>query len=129
MAISQPTKDFNYQLLNCAVVFVKIAFWIVCIVFGFLCLIPTAHFPSGLFDWWDKAQHVFAFFCLSGLSIFAYQKAVVKVVIGLLIYGALIGALQRLTGGRSGEFANWVADEFGILIGCPFINRLIQKYP
>ena len=129
MAISQSTKYPNYQLLNCAVVFVKITFWIVCIVFGFFCLIPTTYLPTGLFDWWDKAQHVFAFFCLSSLGIFAYQKAAVKVAIGLLLYGALIEVLQWLIGWRSGEFADWVADGFGILIGCSLINRLIQKYP
>ncbi|MBU3629308.1 VanZ family protein [Polynucleobacter sp. AP-Reno-20A-A9] len=114
-------------MLNRAVLFVKIAFWIACIVFGFLCLIPTAYLPSVLFDWWDKAQHVFTFLCLSSLGILAYQKAVVKVAIGLLIYGALIEALQWSTGWRSGELADWAADGIGILIGCPLINKLIQK--
>ncbi|MBT8587064.1 VanZ family protein [Polynucleobacter paneuropaeus] len=107
--------------------FIKIAFWIACIIFGFLCLILTADLSPGLFDWWDKAQHVFAFFCLSSLGILAYQKAVVKVAIGLLLYGALIEILQWITGWRSGELADWVADGIGILIGCPFINRIIQK--
>jgi len=127
--ISQSTKDLKFQLLNCALLLVKIAFWIACIVFGFLSLIPATFLPSGLFDWWDKAQHLFAFFCLSGLGILAYQKAVVKVAIGLLLYGALIEVLQWLTGWRSGEFADWVADGIGILIGCPLINKLIQKRP
>jgi VanZ family protein len=98
-----------------------------CIVFGFLYLIPTAYLSSGLFDWWDKAQHVFAFFCLSCLGTLAHQKAVVKVALGLLLYGALIEVLQWLAGWRSGELADWVADGIGILIGCPLISRLIQK--
>ena len=127
--ISQSTKDPKFQLLNCALLFVKIAFWIACIVFGFLSLIPATPLPSGLFDWWDKAQHVFAFFFLSGLGILAYQKAVVKVAIGLLLYGALIEVFQWLTGWRSGEFADWAADGIGILIGSPLLNRLIQKRP
>ena len=95
--------------------------------FGFLFLITTVYLSSALFDWWDKAQHVFAFFCLSSLGILAYQKAVVKVAIGLLLYGALIELLQWLTGWRLGEFADWVADGIGILIGCSLLNRLIQK--
>ena len=127
--ISQYTKDSNYLLLNCARLLVKIAFWMACIVFGFLYLIPTAYLSSGLFDWWDKAQHVFAFFFLSGLGILAYQKAVVKVAIGLLLYGSLIEVFQWLTGWRSGEFADWAADGIGILIGSPLLNRLIQKRP
>ena len=127
--ISQSTKDPNFQLFNCAVLIVKIAFWMACIVFGFLSLIPMAHLPSGLFDWWDKAQHVSAFFFLSCLGLFAYQKAVFKVAIGLLFYGALIEALQWITGWRSGELADWVADGIGILIGCPLINRIIKRKP
>ena len=114
-------------MLNYLVSIAKIFFWITFIVFGFLCLIPTSYLPSGLFNWWDKTQHVFGFFCLSGLGILAYQKAVVKVAIGLLLYGALIEVLQWLTGWRSGEFADWAADGIGILIGCPLVNRLIQK--
>ena len=114
-------------MFNCAALIVKIAFWIACIVFGFLCLIPPADLPSGLFDWWDKAQHVFAFFCLSSLGILAYQKAVVKLAIGLLLYGALIEVLQWFTDWRSGELTDWLADGIGILIGYSLINRLIQK--
>ena len=125
--ISQTTKDSNFQLLNCAVLTVKITFWVACIVFGFLCLIPMTYLPSGLFDWWDKAKHVIAFFCLSGLGILAYQKAAVKVAAGLFLYGGVIEILQWLTGWRSGEFADWVADGIGILIGCPLINKPIQK--
>lgn len=86
-----------------------------------------AYLSSELFDWWDKAQHVFAFFCLSSLGILAHQKVVVKVSIGLLLYGALIEVLQWLMGWRSGELADWVADGIGILIGYFFINKLIQK--
>ena len=125
--ISQLAKDSNFQFHNSVVFIAKIIFWIACIVFGFLCLIPMAYLPTGLFDWWDKAQHVFAFFCLSSLGILAYQKAVVKLAIGLLLYGALIEVLQCFTGWRSGELTDWLADGIGILIGYSLINRLIQK--
>ena len=125
--ISQSTIDFNFQLLNYAVLILKIAFWIACIVFGFLCLIPTSYLLSGLFNWWDKAQHIFAFFYLSGLGILAYQKAVGRVAIGLLIYGALIEVLQWLTGWRSGCLADWLADGVGILIGGALMTRFNPK--
>lgn len=125
--ISQLAKDSNFQFHNSLAFVAKIIFWISCIFFGFLCLIPTVYLSSALFDWWDKAQHVFAFFCLSSLGILAYQKAVVKVAIGLLLYGALIELLQWLTGWRLGELADWVADGIGILIGCSLINKLMQK--
>jgi VanZ family protein len=51
----------------------------------------------------------------------------VKLAIGLLLYGALIEVLQWITGWRSGELTDWVADGIGILIGYSLINRLIQK--
>jgi len=95
--------------------------------FFILCLVSTAYLPSGLFDWWDKAQPVFAFLCLSGLGILAYQKAVVRAIIGLLIYGGLIGVLQWLTGWRSGGLADWVVDGIGMLITFTLIKALIKK--
>ena len=127
--ISQLTKDSNLQFHNAVVFIAKIIFWIACIVFGFLCLIPVAYLPSGLFDWWDKAQHVLAFFCLSSLGIWAYQKAVGRIAIGLLFYGGMIEILQWFTGWRSGEPADWLADGLGILISRTLMNRLIQKRP
>lgn len=127
MVINQLNEDLNFRFLGFEALVAKIAFWIVCFVFGFLCLIPTVYLPSELFDWWDKAQHVLAFFCLSSLGILAHQKAVVKLTIGLLLYGALIEVLQWFTDWRSGELTDWLADGIGILIGYSLINTLIQK--
>ena len=84
--------------------------------------------PSGLFDWWDKAQHVFAFSCLSALGIFAYRKYVGMVVIGLLLYGGLIEVLQWLMGWRFGEISDWIADGIGILIGSNLMQGLFRSY-
>ena len=113
------------QFIDAAIFLIKIVFWIVCFVFGFLCLTPTAYLPSGLFNWWDKAQHVFAFFCLSGLGILAYKQTIGKIAIGLIIYGGCIEILQWLTGWRSGDLADWLADDIGILLGSIFVNMLI----
>ena len=96
--------------------FIRIVFWLSCFVFGFLCVIPTVYLPSGLFDWWDKAQHVLAFFCLSSLGILGYPKSITKVSLGLLMYGGLIENIQSLTVWRSGECADWLADGIGILL-------------
>lgn len=95
----------------------KIIFWAVCLVFGFLCLIPVSILVSGFFDWWDKAQHSLAFFCLSILGILAYQKSVFRIAIGLFFYGGLIEILQWMSGWRSGDLVDWLADCIGIAIG------------
>lgn len=125
-AISQSTKGSNSPLLNCAVFIGRITFWMACIVFGFLCLVPAADLPSGLFDWWDKAQHVFAFFCLSSMGILVYQQAVGRVAIGLTIYGGLIEIFQWLTEWRYGDLSDWFADSIGTLFGSFFVNTLIS---
>jgi VanZ family protein len=95
---------------------IRIAFLLSCLVFGFLCIIPTVYLPSGLFDWWDKAQHLLAFFCLSGLGILGYPKSITKVSLGLLMYGGLIEIIQSLTRWRSGEWSDWLVDGIGIIL-------------
>jgi len=113
-------------LIEVIFLLLKAAFWIACIAFGFLCLIPTTYLPSGLFDWWDKLQHIFAFFCLSILGIMAYSKFIDNIVIGLFLYGGLIEIFQWLTGWRSGDLVDWLADVFGILVGRVFLSKFIQ---
>jgi len=116
-----------FRLIGCNLFFIKVIFWVAFFIYGFLCLIPFSYLPSDLFDWWDKAQHVFAFFCLSGLGIMAYQKQIGKVAIGLFFYGGLIEILQWLTGWRSGEILDWLADSIGVLLGSVFMTILIQN--
>jgi hypothetical protein len=129
VVINQLTKNSNFQSQNSIVFSVEIIFWVACIFFGFLCLIPTAFLPSVLFVWWDKAQHILAFFCLTILGTLAYQKFKGKVVIGLFFYGGLIEILQLFASWRSGQLTDWVADGIGILTGCTLMHRLIQQRP
>jgi VanZ family protein len=125
--INQLKRDSKFLPPNYVVLTTKIVFWIACIVFGFLCLIPTVYLPSELFDWWDKAQHVIAFFFLSIIGTIAYQKFKGRVLTGLFLYGGLIEILQFLTGWRSVDFIDWLADGIGILIGSTFMRLLFQK--
>ena len=89
---------------------------------------PTIYLPSELFVWWDKAQHVIAFFFLSILGILAHQKFMDKIVIGLFLYGGLIEILQWVTGWRSGEFIDWLADGMGIMLGGTLAYILSKKH-
>lgn len=80
----------------------KGAFWFSCFILTCLCLSPFDVLLSHLFDWWDKAQHVLAFFCLLLLGAQAYPKFWARVVIGLFLLGG-VEILQGMTGWRSAE--------------------------
>lgn len=113
--------------MGIALSLIRIAFWSSCLVFGFLCVIPAVYLSSELFDSWDKAQHILAFFCLSGLGISGYPKSVSKLSVGLLMYGGMIEIIQWITGWRSGEWADWLADGVGILLGICALNIFIPN--
>jgi VanZ family protein len=93
--------------------------------------VPQQYLAPEIFDWWDKLQHSLAFGVLSILGLMAYGSNQVKmrgVVLALAMYGALIEALQALSGWRYGEFRDWLADLLGIVIACG-VFLYLQKYP
>lgn len=87
------------------------------IIFTILFLIPTQDLPEqSVFKWWDKAQHTFVFMVLTTVAFLAHPKSYLKASIYLLMYGGFIELLQAMTSWREGDFYDWVADAFGILI-------------
>ncbi|ESQ81575.1 hypothetical protein AEAC466_21085 [Asticcacaulis sp. AC466] len=62
----------------------------------------------------DKEAHALAFYCLT-LLFFMAAPRVPKLYIGGLcsLFGVAIEIIQGLTG-RDAEFADWVADSFGV---------------
>ena len=80
-----------------------------------LCLMPPAqHLPS---TGWDKANHALAFAVLAVLGLAAYPARAARVLPGLLAFGAAIELLQSLTGYRTAEWFDLLADAAGLLIG------------
>ena len=59
-----------------------------------LALLPIQHLQLPVFNWWDKAQHAFAFLVLSGGALLLWPGASVRVVIGMIAYGAGIKLAQ-----------------------------------
>jgi VanZ family protein len=94
---------------------IRASFWLSCMAVFVLSLTPMAHLPPIAFEVWDKAQHALAFLLLGALGLFAYRTRVVAIVIGLLLFGALIELAQALTGWRYGEWQDWLADGLGVL--------------
>jgi VanZ family protein len=91
-------------------------FWIVMLVMTILFLVPQQFVSSPIFDWWDKAQHTLAFGVLMLLGFLAYPRAFWKLAIALILYGVAIEVIQSLTGWRSGEVLDAVADRVGIVL-------------
>ncbi len=87
-----------------------------------LFLVPQQFVSSGMFDWWDKAQHALAFGVLMLLGFFAYSRACWKLAMALILYGVAIEVIQSWTGWRSGEVLDAVADAVGIVLSVLLIQ-------
>jgi VanZ family protein len=98
----------------------KLAFWSAWIALTYLFLMPVEFLPPDVFDWWDKLQHALAFGVLTLLGLVAYGSnptSITRMVIAIVIYGALVEVLQALSGWRYGELSDWIADLVGVAIG------------
>ncbi|MCV6825827.1 MULTISPECIES: VanZ family protein [Halocynthiibacter] len=64
----------------------------------------------------DKLYHMLAFFGLTLPCAVIYPRALVRVVLAAVLYGALIELIQP-TVGRSREMADLIADTTGVFLG------------
>ena len=105
-------------------------FWFAVGTFGVASLIPTTVLPPQSFAVWDKAQHALAFLLFGGLGLWVYSGFSSRVVIGLILYGALIEFAQAIAGWRNGDLNDWVADIVGIAaayVGWIFLRRVASR--
>ena len=70
-----------------------------------LALMPTAHLPTPMLDWWDKAQHALAFAVLTAWALWAWPAVVGRTLLGMLAFGGAIELAQWATGWRMGRSA------------------------
>ena len=126
-----------YLLSARAIRTARIAFWLALTLLSILFLLPQQYLAPDIFDWWDKLQHSLAFGLLTLLGLLAYattkkqlQRQVHRIVVAMVLYGALIEVLQSVSGWRYGEFGDWVADVVGVLLAWAlfaFTNRYIDR--
>jgi hypothetical protein len=98
--------------------FRKIAFVIWVLAMGsvmVLALLPVQHLQLPVFDWWEKAQHVFAFVVLSGGALLLWPGASARVDIGMIAYGADLELAKWAVGWRFAEWADLAADSLGVV--------------
>lgn len=94
----------------------RLLFWLLLLLTLWLSLIPGDQVPPQL-HFWDKAQHALGFTGLAVLGLLAYPGRTRQLMFGLMLLGAGIECAQWLTGWRQGDWADWVADCVGLLIG------------
>jgi len=87
-----------------------------------LALMPIEHLQLPVFDWWDKAQHALAFMVLTGWALLVWPRHALRVVLGMLAYGAGIEAAQWAVGWRFAEWADLAADAVGVLVAWLMVN-------
>ena len=101
-----------------------------------LALSPNPPNPAGLF-YFDKVNHVLAFFVLAGLLDYASVNIArfKGKVLPLLAFGLLIEVLQYWVGYRYFEWGDFIADGFGVAGYAVFrrylrppIDRVCLKY-
>lgn len=81
-----------------------------------LALVPIKHLQLPVFDWWDKAQHVLAFVVLTGWALWVWPLHALRVMLGMLAYGAGIEGAQWAVGWRFAEWADLAADAVGVWV-------------
>ena len=94
-----------------------IAFWLTLALLAcitVLTLLPLT-VPSGV-KGSDKVHHILAFAALTLPSAVFYPKALLRVMVVAVVYGAAIEILQPYVG-RSSELADFIADLVGIGLG------------
>ncbi|HWI87171.1 MAG TPA: teicoplanin resistance protein VanZ [Sphingomonas sp.] len=94
-----------------------IAFWLAAGFAYISAIMPAPEAPHIL--WWDKFDHMAAFFTLTFLARAAYPRIPVMLLFGLLAgFGALIELSQAVPWiHRDAEWADWFADIAATIIG------------
>ncbi len=106
---------------------VRMLFWCSYVAVGVFALLPETP-RTIILDFWDKAQHIAAFFVLGVLGLLVYLGGKVKVMWGLCLYGGSIELLQWAGGFRVGSLGDWVADLVGLVLAYGLTIRLLA-YP
>ena len=89
------------------------AFALACVAMVTLSLLPGESIPQAL-HFWDKAQHALGFVGLAGLAAWGRVGSRIHWVVGLLLLGAAIEAVQALLPWRFGDWQDGLANAIGV---------------
>lgn len=101
------------------------------ILIGYLSLMKMPKVNIGFTNNVDKLYHLFAYFTLAICWLFSFYKKVklkYYLVIGCIIYGIVIEALQNiLTDYRTGDYMDILANTLGVLLALFVFNQILKK--
>jgi VanZ family protein len=103
----------------------RLAFGALLLIVLALSLLPLG--PEMPSTGWDKTNHLLAFSMLGCLGCLAFPERIRAVLLGLLLYGALIEVLQSFTSYRFAEWGDLLADAIGLLPGWA-MARLVGRF-
>jgi len=101
---------------------IKVGWYLSMTAVTVLALMPIEHLQLPVFDWWDKAQHALAFVVLTGWALLLWPLHALRVVLGMVAYGAGIEAAQWAVGWRFAEWADLAADAVGVSVGWMMVS-------
>jgi VanZ family protein len=94
----------------------RIAFYAAAALVTALSLAPSATLPPTSIG--DKVEHVIAYAVLGLLGAASSERGVMRVIVGLAVFGAAIEMLQTFSPGRAPDPLDLVADIAGAGLGC-----------
>lgn len=107
----------------------RLSFWLACTVVTVLSLLPSTFLDSGVFNWWDKAQHALAFLTLGLLGLSAYPAFALRVLLGLALFAGVIELVQAAVIWRTGDLDDWLADLSGLgLAGLLRYSAIVRNF-
>lgn len=104
------------------VIWMRVGWYLAMAAVTVLALMPIEHLQLPVFDWWDKAQHALAFVVLTGLALLLWPLHALRVLLGMLAYGAGIELAQWAVGWRFAEWADLAADAVGVWVAWVLVS-------
>lgn len=87
-----------------------------------LSLVPSAALPPTSIS--DKVEHVIAYAVLGLLGAASSERSVIRVILGLAVFGIAIELLQTFSPGRSPDLLDVLADIAGATLGSGLVIPL-----
>ena len=93
-------------------------------------LLPATGTSIMVFPYADKIAHALAFaFLMVWFGGLVPRRNYPHLFVAFVVYGGVIELLQNLTGYRTMEFADLIADTFGLLVGWVLLLLGCNRWP